>query len=85
MRDRRYVAEVREVMESVMTQARATYRPGMTAAELKKAIDVKALREKMAAGDAMIAANFDHMIGDLAVTRAWEELSGKWEPEGLKN
>ena len=85
MRDRKYVAEVREVMESVMAQARAAYKPGMTAADMKKAIDVKALRDRMAAGDAMIAANFDYMVGDLAVTRAWEELSGRWEPEGLKN
>jgi glyoxylase-like metal-dependent hydrolase (beta-lactamase superfamily II) len=83
MRDRKYVAEVREVMESVMAQARAAYKPGMSADELKKLVDVKALKERMAGGDAMIAANFDYMVGELAVTRAWQELAGKWEPEGL--
>ena len=31
----------------------------------------------------MIGANFDYMIGDLAIKRAWEELSGQWEREGL--
>ena len=85
MRDRRYVAEVREVMESVMAQSRAAYKPGMTAADLKKLVDLKAAKERMAHGDAMIAANFDYMVGDLAVTRAWEELSGNWEPEGFKD
>lgn len=85
MRDRSYVAQVREVMESVMAQSRAAYRPGMTAVELKKAVDVKALKERMAGDNAMIAANFDYMVGDLAVQRAWEELSGNWEPEGFKN
>lgn len=83
MRDRRYVATIREVMESIMAQARAAYRPGMTAAELRKQVDIKALRARIAGDDAMIGANFDYMIGDLAVGRAWQELAGKWEPEGL--
>ncbi len=83
MRDRRYVADVREVMESVMAQARAAYRPGMDAAQLRKAIDLKPFRVRIAGDDAMIGANFDYMIGDLAVGRAWQELAGKWEPEGL--
>jgi len=84
MRDRRYVADIREVMESIMAQARSAYKPGMTAAELGKLIDLKALRTRIAGDDGMIGANFDYMIGDLAIKRAWEELSGQWEPEGLK-
>jgi cyclase len=83
MRDRSYVAEVRAVMESVMAQARAAYRPGMDAAELRKAIDLKAHRARIAGDNAMIGANFDYMIGDLAIGRAWQELAGKWESEGL--
>jgi cyclase len=83
MRDRRYVADVREVMESVMAQARAAYRPGMDAAQLRKAIDLEAFRARIAGDNAMIGANFDYMIGELAVGRAWQELAGKWEPEGL--
>jgi glyoxylase-like metal-dependent hydrolase (beta-lactamase superfamily II) len=85
MRDRRYIAEVREVLESVMEQSRAAYKPGMTAADLKKLVDLKAARAKMAGDNAMVGANFDYMVGDMAVTRAWEELSGNWEPEGFKN
>lgn len=83
MRDRRYLADVREVMESVMAQARAAYHPGMDAAQLRKAIDLKAFRARIAGDNAMIGANFDYMIGELAVGRAWQELAGKWEPEGL--
>ncbi len=83
MRDRRYVADVREVMESVMAQARAAYRPGLDAAQLRKAIDLKGFRARIAGDNAMIGANFDYMIGELAVGRAWQELAGKWEPEGL--
>jgi glyoxylase-like metal-dependent hydrolase (beta-lactamase superfamily II) len=84
MRDRRYVAEVREVLESVMSQARAAYKPGMTAAELRARVDLKAYRQRIAGDDAMIGANFDYMIGNLAVGRAWQELADKWEPESIK-
>jgi glyoxylase-like metal-dependent hydrolase (beta-lactamase superfamily II) len=83
MRDRRYVAQVREVMESITAQARAAYQPGMSAQELRKRIDLKASRERIAGDNAMIGANFDYMIGELAVGRAWQELAGEWEPEGL--
>jgi cyclase len=84
MRDRKYVAEVREVLESVMSQARAAYTPGMTAEELRAKVDLKAHRQRIAGDDAMIGANFDNMIGNLAVGRAWQELADKWEPESIK-
>lgn len=45
---------------------------------------VSSVRERFAGGNAIIAANFDYMIGDLAVGRAWEELERKFEPERLK-
>ena len=84
MRDRTYVAQVREVLESIMSQARAAWKEGMTVEELRKAIDLKAHRARIAGDNATVGANFDYMIGDLAVKRAWEELAGKWEPEALK-
>lgn len=84
MRDRKYVVEVREVLEAVMSQARAAYKPGMTAEELRAKIDLKAHRQRIAGEDAMIGVNFDNMIGNLAVGRAWQELAGKWEPEAVK-
>ncbi len=53
----------------------------MTADELQNKVDISAFREKFAQGDALYRANVDHMLGDLAVKRMWQELSGKWEPE----
>jgi cyclase len=85
MRDRKYLRQVAEVMDSVMAQARAAYRPGMTAEELKKRIDLKAARAEFSGDNAMIGANFDYNVGDLAVARAWQELAGKFEPEGFKD
>jgi glyoxylase-like metal-dependent hydrolase (beta-lactamase superfamily II) len=84
MRERKYVAEVRGVLESVMSQARAAYKPGMAAEELRAMIDLKAHRRRIAGDDAFIGANFDYMIGNLAVGRAWQELADKWEPESIK-
>ena len=84
MRDGRYVAEVREMLESVMSQARAAYRPGMSVEDLRAKIDLKASRQRIAGDDPFIGANFDNMIGNLAIARAWQEITGKWEPEAIK-
>jgi hypothetical protein len=56
----------------------------MTSEELRARIDLQAHRQRMAGDDAMIGANFDYMIGNLAVGRAWQELADKWEPESIK-
>lgn len=84
MRDRRYIAEVRALLESIMSQARAAYRPGMTAAQLREKIDLAQHRRKIAGDDALIGANFDYMIRELAIGRAWQELAGEWQPESIK-
>jgi len=84
MRDRKYAADVRAVLESVMSQARAAYKPGMTVEELRTKIDLKAERQRIAGDDAFIGVNFDNMIGSLAVARAWQELTGQWQPEAVR-
>src|SRR5262249_9022606 len=66
MRDRRYLTDVAELMESIMSQSRAAYRPGMTADELKKLVDLQPFRRRIAGDDAFIGANFDYMAGNLA-------------------
>ena len=40
-------------------------------------------RAKIAGDDKFIQGNFDDMIGESAIRRAWEEARGKMEPEGL--
>lgn len=83
MRDRDYVRQLAELMESVMAQARRAWRPGMSEEELRKAIDLAPFRRRFAGDDGTIGANFDHMVGTLAVGRAWQELRGALEPEAL--
>lgn len=83
MRDRVYLADLAGLFETVTAQARAAYKPGMPLAEMRKAIDLAAWRRRFAGEDRFIGANFDNMVTDLAVGRAWQELAGKFEPEGL--
>lgn len=84
MRDRRYVALLAELFESIAGQARAAFGEGMGIEQLRRKIDLKRFRDEIAGGDAMIGANFDYMIANLAVLRAWQELRGAMEPEGLR-
>ncbi|MGE0441308.1 MAG: MBL fold metallo-hydrolase [Gemmatimonadales bacterium] len=80
-RDGRYVADVAEILESISRQGKAAWHAGMTVDELKAKIDLSALAERFAHGDAFIRLNLDYMMG-LAMDRMWQELSGQWKPEG---
>ena len=79
--DKRYLEDVALVLESITRQARAAYRPGMTVEALRAKVDLGPSSEKFAHGDSFIKANFDHM-GQSALDRMWQELSGDWKPEG---
>lgn len=83
MRDKRYLVDIAELMESIMRQARAAYRPGITLDELRGKIDVEAFTQRIAGGNAFIEANFNAMIKASAVSRALQELEGRLEPEAM--
>lgn len=83
MRDKKYLVDIAELMESIMKQARAAYRPGITVDELRAKIDVERFKERIAGGNAFIEANFNAMIKSSAVNRAFQELEGKLEPETM--
>ena len=82
MRDTAYVDRLAATLESITTQAKAAYRPGMTADELRERIDLAPFHDAFAHGDALIGANFDYMMKGPAIDRMWQELTGQWEPEG---
>lgn len=83
MRDKAYLVDVAEMMESISKQARAAYRPGITADEFRAKIDVAPFRERIARGNAFIEANFNAMIARSAIDRAFQEMQGRFEPEGM--
>ncbi len=82
LRDRQYLRDVAETLESIARQARAAYQPGMTADQLREQIDLSALGARFSHGDAFIRANFDAQMKGSAIDRMWQELSGQWKPEG---
>ena len=82
MTDKQYTRDVAEVLESISRQAKAAYRPGMTAQELREKIDLTSFAERFSHGDAFIRANFDAQMKGSAIDRMWQELSGEWKPEG---
>jgi len=79
MRDNQYLRDVAETLESISRQAKAAYRPGMTADQLRAAIDLAALGERFSHGDAFLRANFDAQMKGSAIDRIWQELSGATE------
>jgi cyclase len=83
MRDKKYIADLAELMESIMRQARAAYRPGMSVDELRGKIDLEPHRARIAGGNALIDANFNAMVKSSAIARAFQELEGKLEPEAM--
>jgi hypothetical protein len=82
MRDKEYVRAVAEVLESISRQAKAAYKPGMTADQLREAIDLTPFVERFAHGDAFLRANFLAQMRGSAIDRMWQELAGQWKPEG---
>ena len=82
MHDKAYLRLIAELMESIDAQVRAAWRPGMSADEVRKHVDLAAFRARIAGDSAFIGANFDAMARS-AVERAWQEREGRLEPEGL--
>ncbi len=82
MRDRTYLHDVTAVLAAIDSQARAAYKSGMTAEELRVAIDLSSFSERFAHGDPFIKANFDAQVKGPAIERMWQQLSGEWKPEG---
>ncbi|HEV8196283.1 MAG TPA: MBL fold metallo-hydrolase [Gemmatimonadales bacterium] len=80
--DKAYLESVADLLESIAHQARAAWHPGMSADELRARIDLSTFSRAFSHGDPFYKANFDYMMGQSAVNRMWQELSGKWEPEG---
>jgi glyoxylase-like metal-dependent hydrolase (beta-lactamase superfamily II) len=80
--DKQYVRDVAETLESIASQARAAYKPGMTVDSLRAKIDLSQFADRFSKGDRFIRANFDAQMKGSAIDRMWQELTGEWKPEG---
>jgi hypothetical protein len=81
-RDTKYIGDLASLFESLSQQAHAAWQPGMSSDDLRKKVDIALWSAKFSQGDPFIKANFDYMIGQTAIDQLWQELSGRWKPEG---
>jgi len=82
MHDKQYLEDLASLFESMSSQAHAAWQPGMSADDLRKKVDISTWSAKFSHDDKFIKANFDYMVGQPAIDRLWQELSGQWKPEG---
>lgn len=83
MHDKVYLNDVRELLEAVFAEVKRVWKPGMSADDVRKAIDLSAQRDKFCHGDKTMEKNFDASIETAAVDRAVQELEGKMKPESF--
>ena len=83
MRDRAYLVQVAELMESIDRQVRSAYQPGASLEEVRGKVDLGPFRARIAGDDPVLRANFDAMVAGSAVARAYQAVRGEMEPEGL--
>lgn len=67
LRDKKYLLQLRDLMKSVVAQVETRVRQSSEATleNVKKEVDVKALRDEILAGDTADAGFFDYAIGSL--------------------
>ncbi len=83
MHDKVYLNDVRELLESVFAEAKRVWKPGMSADDVRKVIDLTAQRDKFCHGDKTLEKNFNASIETAGVDRAVQELDGKLKPESF--
>ena len=84
MHDTSYLATTAELMESIDSQVRAAYRPGISVEDVRKAVDVSAYRKRICGDDPALLANFDNSVMGAGISRAYQAAKGQMEPEGVK-
>jgi glyoxylase-like metal-dependent hydrolase (beta-lactamase superfamily II) len=83
MRDKEYVRLVADAMQSVDSQVRAIYKPGMALADVRKAMDLRDLRARFSKGNTELEQGFDGMVAGAAVARTYQAIRNELKPEGL--
>jgi glyoxylase-like metal-dependent hydrolase (beta-lactamase superfamily II) len=82
-RDKKYLVDVAELMESISRQVKNAYQPGMSVEEVRKLVNLDAFRERIAGKDPRLILNFNAMIVQSAVNRAYQEVRRAFEPEAM--
>jgi cyclase len=81
MHDTAYLLRVRALLDGVLADARRIWKPGMSADDVRKVLDLSAQRDAFCHGDKSLESTFKASIEGAAIDRATQELAGTMEPE----
>jgi glyoxylase-like metal-dependent hydrolase (beta-lactamase superfamily II) len=82
MHDAQYLGRVAALLESMVAQVRAAYHPGATLEEVRKKVDLEKFRAEFAGDERSRKGMFQDSIVEAGVKRAFQEVQGKFAPEG---
>jgi glyoxylase-like metal-dependent hydrolase (beta-lactamase superfamily II) len=77
MRDWAYARLITEILETIGVQVRAAVARGLGLEDTRKAVDVSALRARVAGADPILARNFDQFFLAPVVDAAFKEAKGQ--------
>jgi len=83
MHDKVYLNDVRELLEAVFAEVKRVWKPGTSADDVRKVMDLSAQRDKFCHGDKTLEKSFNASIETSGVDRAVQELEGKLKPESF--
>jgi len=83
MHDKQYLHAVRALLQTLVTDVKRVWGPGMSADDVRKAVDLSQQRDLFCHGDKFLEASFNDSIQTAGIDRAVQELEGKFKPEGF--
>ena len=83
MHDKAYMLQVRELLDGVVTEVKRVWKPGMSADDVRKVMDLSKQRDAFCQGDKSLENSFKASIETAGVDRVTQELEGKMKPESF--
>jgi glyoxylase-like metal-dependent hydrolase (beta-lactamase superfamily II) len=83
MHDKAYMLQVRELLDGVVAEVKRVWKPGMSADDVRKVMDLSKQRDAFCQGDKSLENSFKASIETAGVDRVTQELEGKMKPEAF--
>jgi glyoxylase-like metal-dependent hydrolase (beta-lactamase superfamily II) len=83
MHDKAYMLQVRELLDGVVAEVKRVWKPGMSADDVRKVMDLSKQRDAFCHGDKSLEGSFKASIETAGVDRVTQELEGKMKPESF--
>ena len=83
MHDKAYMLQVRELLDGVVAEVKRVWKPGMSADDVRKVMDLSKQRDAFCQGDKSLENSFKASIETAGVDRVTQELEGKMKPESF--